>query len=90
MGERDESKQPGRGGTLIGILGLLFVLYVFSPGPILLVFDYADHHDLTPNPVLTILEPVLEFYFLPIEYAYDNFEPVEQFYVWYLDLLGTG
>ena len=88
MSRLDESTRGGRAGMLIGILGLLFVLYALSPGPIIFLLESTS--EVIPETIEPVLEPALETYFLPLQYAYDKLKPVEQFYDWYLDLLGTG
>ena len=61
-------------------LGLAFVVYALSVGPVLRIVGMPA----APN-----AHPGLESFYRPLEYLYDNFSAVHAFYEWYLHLWGV-
>ncbi|HUG20165.1 MAG TPA: hypothetical protein VMM56_14365 [Planctomycetaceae bacterium] len=78
-----ENRTKSRWGC--GCLGLVMLLvgYILSPGPLILVCENC------PGSVQPMLEPVIEYLYLPLGWCYDNYESVEIFYDWYFELLGV-
>ncbi len=77
--EMPAERRPGLSGGSITLMAVVF--YLLSPGLVAVVVGRMGV--LPPEPV----ERVITAAYLPIVYA-TRWEPVERFYIWYLELCG--
>lgn len=82
-----DKPRGGRGGCVVGCLFGVLVLYVLSPPLVLLAAVAAIEAGWGPAEAIEeATVSVTTVVYAPLQWLYDNVEPVKKFYDWYQSL----
>ncbi len=83
MHQLKDARQSKRGqsGSWASCVVIGLLIYVLSPLPVVFVFERL------PEPCLNPVGRGLDVAYIPLGTLYENYEPVETFYDWYLALI---